>query len=590
MTPEPKPNDSTASWTGSDSKQAPPPLRDDPAARYRTLREHAKGGLGVVFLALDEELHREVALKQIQTPHADDPDARRRFVLEAEITGGLEHPGIVPVYGLGKDADGRPIYAMRFIRGDSFRDAIAELYDPKKKAASPREQLFRLRRLLSRFVGVCNAVAYAHSRGVVHRDLKPENIMLGPYGETLVVDWGLARTTSAPTEGNIKEAPLRPASADAESATRQGTVMGTPAYMSPEQAAGNPDVGPVSDVYSLGATLFCLLAGRAPFTKDEPDILQRVRDGAVPSLAKLNPVAPAPLIAICKKAMALKPEDRYATPTELADDVERWLADEPVSVYRDPVLARLGRWSRRHLVAVTLVGAFSLLLLSLLPPLLVLFGSPLARASLGGMGQKLEEADNRAKASENMNDLAKGPIDHHDAHAAKPITIRIEVLHESQKPEAVVEAMTELLKQNPRHPTARMERARAHLALAKPKEAQADLDAIMDLLDLGTLLEKGSLRGAVFLAQGDHARAAGEFERVLSLEPKHADALRHRARLRLAKKDMANAKADADALVDARPASASAYRLRAEILTASGDATKAAADLRSADRLEGKAP
>src|SRR5262249_43544176 len=145
-----------------------------------------------VFVARDEELHRDVALKQMQENHADNPDSRSRFILEAEITGGLEHPGIVPVYGLGTYADGRPFYAMRFIKGDSLKDAIARYYGADRNKESG-ERAVDFRKLLGRFVDVCNAIAYAHSRGVLHRDLKPGNIMLGNYGETLVVDWGLAK-------------------------------------------------------------------------------------------------------------------------------------------------------------------------------------------------------------------------------------------------------------------------------------------------------------------------------------------------------------------------------------------------------------
>jgi serine/threonine-protein kinase len=230
--------------------------------RYSILRPHAKGGLGEIFVARDEELRREVALKEIQEKYADHPESRARFLLEAEITGGLEHPGIVAVYGLGHYSDGRPFYAMRFIRGDSLKEAI-QRYHKEKPTLPAGERVLRLRQLLGRFVDVCQAVAYAHSRGVVHRDLKPGNVMLGKYGETLVVDWGLAKATGKAdvelTEG------LLVSSADS-ALTKAGRAMGTPAYMSPEQATGQLDqLGPRSDVYSLGATMYCLLTGQAPF-------------------------------------------------------------------------------------------------------------------------------------------------------------------------------------------------------------------------------------------------------------------------------------------------------------------------------------
>ena len=162
--------------------------------RFRVLRPHARGGLGAVFVALDSELNREVALKQILAHHADDPVSRQRFLIEAEITGGLEHPGIVPVYGLGAYADGRPYYAMRLIKGESLKEAIDRFHgDEALKGDSGRRSLV-LRQLLRRFTDVCNAVEYAHSRGVLHRDIKPANIIVGNHGETLVVDWGLGKT------------------------------------------------------------------------------------------------------------------------------------------------------------------------------------------------------------------------------------------------------------------------------------------------------------------------------------------------------------------------------------------------------------
>jgi serine/threonine-protein kinase len=167
--------------------------------RFRILRPHAEGGLEIVSVARDEELHREVALKEIKDRYADHPENRARFLLEAEVTGGLEHPGIVPVYGLGSYADGRPFYAMRFIRGDSLKEAVERFHTgPDGKPRKPSRAAFEgsaFRGLLGRFVDVCQAVAYAHSRKVLHRDLKPGNVMLGKYGETLLVDWGLAKPT-----------------------------------------------------------------------------------------------------------------------------------------------------------------------------------------------------------------------------------------------------------------------------------------------------------------------------------------------------------------------------------------------------------
>src|SRR5262249_46346697 len=157
-------------------------------SRYRALRPLGKGGLGEVFVALDEELNREVALKEIQAQHRGSDDNLARFLLEAEVTGRLEHPGVVPVYGLGRYPDGRPFYAMRLIKGDTLKEAIERFHKADVAGRDPGERSLALRELLRRFIDVCNAVAYAHSKGVLHRDLKPANVMLGPFGETLVID------------------------------------------------------------------------------------------------------------------------------------------------------------------------------------------------------------------------------------------------------------------------------------------------------------------------------------------------------------------------------------------------------------------
>lgn len=327
--------------------------------RFRILRPHRQGGLGKVYLARDEEFGREVALKEIRE-QADTPTNRDRFLREARIAGALEHPGIVPVYGFGTHADGRPYYAMRFIHGESLKDAVTTFHDDKRPARETGGQFLELRLLLGRLITVCHAIQYAHDQGIVHRDLKPANIMLGEYGETLVVDWGLAKAVTtagpkqleSPAETSVATPSVR--SEIPQDQTAPGTISGTPPYMSPEQVDGRP-VGPASDVYSLGATLYTVLTGKVPFMDDvEADsipmmeLLDRVRKGRLVPPHRFKPALDPALAAICLKSMALKPEDRYPTPRALADDIEHWLADEPTLAYRETWFGRAARFARRH--------------------------------------------------------------------------------------------------------------------------------------------------------------------------------------------------------------------------------------------------
>ena len=338
--------------------------------RFQVIRHHAQGGLGVVSVAHDGELNREVALKEIKAAYAHDGESRSRFLLEAEVTGGLEHPGIVPVYGLGQYDDGRPYYAMRFIQGDSLKEAVAEFHSPWTEWTESARNL-RLRRLLQQFIDVCEAIHYAHARGVLHRDLKPANIMLGKYGETLVVDWGLARTATsgpatAPAASSSGERALRPRLGS--SVTQIGQAVGTPQYMSPEQALGQLDqLGPATDIYSLGATLYTIVTGQPPIVgQTVQEVLTKVRQGRIVPPRQINPRIPRALEAITLRALALQPDHRYATAQALADDVEHWLADEAVEAYHEPLVARVRRGLRKRpmvtgsLLATLLVGLVAL--------------------------------------------------------------------------------------------------------------------------------------------------------------------------------------------------------------------------------------
>ena len=337
--------------------------------RFRIVRPHARGGLGAVFVALDGELHREVALKQILDHHADDPTSRSRFVLEAEITGGLgasrHRPGLRPGHLRRRPALLRhAVHPRRQLQGGHRPTSM-----PMTPCGqTPAGESLGLLKLLRRFLDVCNAIDYAAQPGHLaprpqagqHHRRQARRDAGGRLG-TGQGRWGEPNPGSPPTSGCWSH--RRPAGRrDASRAAR----LGTPAYMSPEQAGGDLEhLGPRSDVYSLGATLYCLLTGKPPFESDDAGtVLRAVQRGDFPPPRRLDPSIDPALEAVCLKAMALKPEDRYATPRMLAEDIEHWMADEPVAAWREPLRGGRGGGRGGHRTAVTAATAAVLVALA----------------------------------------------------------------------------------------------------------------------------------------------------------------------------------------------------------------------------------
>lgn len=300
--------------------------------RYEVKEQIARGGMGTVYRAWDSELERDVALKVLSLP-ADTGEAAERMLKEARILAGLEHPGVVPVHDVGRLPDGRVFYAMKLVRGQRLDEHLA--------GESSIPERLRI------FIRVCEAVAFAHSHGVIHRDLKPANVMVGQFGEVLVLDWGVAKLRSDQEQGARASESGARCGDRTEEPTSPGTVMGTPGYMAPEQAQG--EVGEIderSDVYSLGAILYFVLTGKVP------------RLGSVVPPRQDAPEVPRPLEAVTLKALSWNKEDRYDGVAELSRDISRFLEQSSVAAYREGVVDRGRRLFTKYRTPILLILAY----------------------------------------------------------------------------------------------------------------------------------------------------------------------------------------------------------------------------------------
>lgn len=322
--------------------------------RYRIEGEYAQGGIGRILLARDERLNRRVALKELLRSRGQGEE---RFIREALLTARLEHPSIVPVYDAGRRPTGELFFAMKLVSGRSLEDIIAPTTDWKARLA-----------LLPHLLAAAEAIAYAHSRKVIHRDLKPSNILIGEFGETMVIDWGLGKDISntskdAPQEsGEAPEIPAQENLIELPTITMEGAIMGTPAYMAPEQALGK-SVDQRADVYALGALLYQLLSGHPPFTGDDARrVLKAVQSEEPIPLQTLQKSLPDDLVAIVLKAMSKDPEGRYASAREFADDLRRFQTGQIVGAHAYSKTELVLRFARRYKFPLATIAAALILL------------------------------------------------------------------------------------------------------------------------------------------------------------------------------------------------------------------------------------
>ena len=317
-------------------------VTDEPAGRYEIIEELAHGGSGKVLVVFDRHIGRKIAMKElisdsIKPPSEnDDPQKtamRNRFLREAKLTGRLEHPAIVPVYEIGRHANGAYYYTMRLIKGKTLLQAI-------RKSSSLEERL----ELLPHFFNICNAVAYSHSKGVINRDLKPSNVMIGEFGETVVLDWGLAKIKDSDEIIFVRHENF------GVGETVVGQAIGTPSYMPPEQAEGKiGEIDELSDIYSLGAILYQILTGVTPFSgKTTDEIIKKVLTEKAENATKRNKDIPPELAAIAEKALSKKKKDRYATVADMLDDLTSYFSGKKVGVYRYSLFESLKHAAVRH--------------------------------------------------------------------------------------------------------------------------------------------------------------------------------------------------------------------------------------------------
>ncbi len=357
--------ESTDTITAQDDLTNDEKLTIEQPGRYTIKGEQGRGGIGKVLVAFDSHLGREIAVKELiafdegvnkdqPTPISQTAAMVARFLTEARITGQLEHPSIVPVYEIGKKSDGKIYYTMKLVKGETLAEKLANEKDLEGRL-----------KYLDNFVDLCNAIAYAHSRGVIHRDIKPQNVMIGEFGETVVLDWGLAKVKGQTDEPSGKlKLEIEELKASSGFKTIAGRALGTPSYMPPEQAEGKLDeIDEQSDGYSLGAVLYEILTGKPPFEGTTVyEIISNVIEEEPDNLMKSDSEIPVELSAICMKAISKKKSERYGSAKDIADDIKKFMTGSMVSAYKYNPIEKLKKWASKN-KPVVITAAIGILLL-----------------------------------------------------------------------------------------------------------------------------------------------------------------------------------------------------------------------------------
>ncbi len=549
--------------------------------RYTIKGEQGKGGIGVVMLAFDEHIGREVAVKRLltergggstggHTPSRAAAEAAARFLREARITGQLEHPSVVPVYEIAKRTDGTLYYSMKLVRGETLRDRIAQ----KSEAAGIAGRL----EVMSHFLDVCQAMAYAHAKGVIHRDLKPANVMVGEFGETVVLDWGLAKVKGTEDEraGAIEEGLdlIRKAGAGQ---TISGRPLGTPAYMSPEQAEGRiEEVDERSDVWSLGAILYEILAGGPPFSGFTAyEVMGKVIADPVVPVKEKEKKCPPELAAIAEKCLEKDPAKRYANAGEVAADVSRFMSGGLVSAYEYNFAALLGRFARRNWHWITLALA-ALTVTAVAGVSYYRVGAEKKKSMENELLYVVADAEllrksDEIRAERKLNQFIEKYPEH-----ARGYYERAQFFAKLREYDKAIEDYGRAIALNPEFAQAYNYRGNAYRNKGMLDEAIADYDrAIAVDPDFSYPFNN---RGNAYRAKGELDKAVEDYTHAIELDPKGYYAYNNRALVHRDRGELEKALEDYDKAIEIEPDFATIIVNRGRIYETLGNREKAMAD------------